>query len=88
MPLPSLEQNRTSSGHSYMYPAPEYVLATCRLHQLLVKERQMPGSRAYEEKVREQREVREWERQKRNGAEEGPDSKEADKRQVGDLKVG
>lgn len=54
----------------------------------LVKGRQMPGSRAYEEEVREQREVKERERQKRNGAEEGPDSKEADKRQAGDLKVG
>lgn len=54
----------------------------------LVKERQMLGSRAYEEEVREQREVKEWERQKRNGAEEGPCSKEAGKRQAGNLKVG
>lgn len=39
----------------------------------MVSERQTPGNRAKEEVVREQREVKEWERWKKIGAKEGPD---------------
>lgn len=62
--------DRPAPVHSYMDPASEPL--SSHLENTLgysVSERQIPGSGAYEEAFRKQREVKKWETWKRHGAE-------------------